>query len=690
MPTATTSDVSESIARNSVIESMGVYLPPKKVTTKEILRSCRNSVLYPLERLTGIRIRHMAGDTEFSIDLGRKAITECLRNSEYEAKDIDLLICCNISRVDGPNFHLSFEPSTSVRLKKQLGFDNALVFDISNACAGMFTAVNVVDGFLKAGLARRAMVVSGEYITHLTKTAQQEIENKGDSRVPCLTLGDSGVAVILEQAKDDQVGFHDIDMFTLGNYSDYCIAGPTTSEYGGAIMITESIKLHAVAIKESVRHMVGVLRRSRWSWQDIRHLIMHQTARSAIFETCKQINEFLTTEVLDRSKMINNLEERGNTSTTTHFVALWDQIHKNVVNSNDKILFAVQASGITIGTAAYTLDDLPTRLRAKAAEAAESVGAAVIEAPVIIKPAPALAKADGARVRIESIGSIPDDAVLTRDAVEMVRIAGENCLDRSSYGREEIDLLIHAGVHRNDFLVEPAIAAMIAGRLGINDVQGASDRRTFAFDVFNGSIGFLNACHAAVSMIKSQKFHTAMVVASEIENNAEAMPEHLLGIRETGSAMIVDEDRQGLSGFGEFHFDYHTHYIDAYSSHVKQDAGRNFLSFVKDPQIESYYLETIPRVVGDLLRRENLKLSQIKAIFPPQISGEFIDRISERLNIVRDRFIDIAQDGKDLFTSSIAYAFGAARDEQRVEPGDVGLVISVGAGIQVGCATYYF
>ena len=147
--------------RNTVIESLGVYLPPKRVTSKEILRSCRNTVLFPLERLTGIRIRHMAGDTEFSIDLGRQAIGKCLAKSQYNAEDIDLLICCNISRVDGPNFHLSFEPSTSVRLKRQMGFDNALVFDISNACAGMFTAVNVVDGFLKSGFVRRAMIVSG-------------------------------------------------------------------------------------------------------------------------------------------------------------------------------------------------------------------------------------------------------------------------------------------------------------------------------------------------------------------------------------------------------------------------------------------------------------------------------------------------------------------------------------------------
>jgi len=94
--------------------------------------------------------------------------------------------------------------------------------------------------------------------------------------------------------------------------------------------------------------------------------------------------------------------------------------------------------------------------------------------------------------------------------------------------------------------------------------------------------------------------------------------------------------------------------------------------------------------LAELLKRENLNLSQIKAIFPPQISKDFIGCLSRQLNVIHDKFVDIVADGKDLFTSSMAYAFGDARESARVKTGDVGLVISVGTGIQVGCATYYF
>ena len=58
------------------------------------------------------------------------------------------------------------------------------------------------------------MVVSGEYITRITQTAQKEIESFMDKRLACLTLGDAGAALILEQAPDKKTGFQKFDLQT--------------------------------------------------------------------------------------------------------------------------------------------------------------------------------------------------------------------------------------------------------------------------------------------------------------------------------------------------------------------------------------------------------------------------------------------------------------------------------------------
>src|SRR5678809_999882 len=101
------------------------------ISIGDVLKGCKNQIQFPLEKITGIKTRRMAGQEEFSIDIAKKAIKDCLAKSKYDPKDIDLLICCNISRYDYLN-HVSFEPGTSIKLKKHFGLSNAIAFDITN------------------------------------------------------------------------------------------------------------------------------------------------------------------------------------------------------------------------------------------------------------------------------------------------------------------------------------------------------------------------------------------------------------------------------------------------------------------------------------------------------------------------------------------------------------------------------
>jgi amino acid adenylation domain-containing protein len=669
---------------HTILESIGVYLPPRIVSTREVLAGCSTPIRFPLEQLTGIKNRRMAGETEFAVDLAKKAVEHCLANSRYNPEDIDLLICSSISRYHGPDFHVTFEPSTALQLQQHFGFTNALVFDISNACTGMFTAMYIVDAFLKAGLIRRGLVVSGEYITHLTKTAQQEIEGYLDSRMACLTVGDAGAAAILETTSDKTLGFHEFEMFTLGRYYDLCIAKATEKEHGGAIMYTDSVKVSAVNIQHAVAHAAHVLERSGWPHEAFQHVVMHQTSKMTIYDAGREINSYFGKEVCHEGNLINNIAERGNTATTTHFVALMDHILSRRIKSNSNVVFGITGSGVNIGTAIYTFDDLPDRLRRAAAG---SWKPDKVEAhqkkPVFLLP-------PTRRIRIESAGLLPLDTEVRRETLEMVRVAAENCLQASSYQRNDLDLLIYAGVYRNDFICEPAIASMVAGTLGINDtIESPKDKKTFSFDLFNGAVGFLNACYTAIAMIRSQKAHTAMIVASEVENNRIVHPTELRGLEETASAVILDESPDGKIGFGNFVFKSFTEYAEIFASYTRLNKGKTYLHFEKAEQLEMYYQRCIRAAVRELLSIEQLDIAQIKVILPPQISSKFIDELSNTMEVARDRFVDVHA-SHDLFTSSLPYTFQNVRQKGLVKAGDIGLIIAVGAGIQVGCATYYF
>ena len=666
--------------RNTVIESIGTYLPAGMLSTAEVLAGCTNEVGIPLERLTGIKHRRVAGHGEYSIDLARQAIADCLARSSYGPADIDLVIACNISRYDGPEHKFMSEPSTAARLRDQCGLSNALAFDLTNACAGMFTGIAVADAFLRTGLVRRAMVTSGEYITHLTETAQKEMEGPMDKRLACLTLGDAGAAVILERGPNGRVGFHDIDMATLGRYSSLCVAKANDGPHGGVIMLTDSIAGTVAAVKHSVPYVAGVVRRHAWRAEHCDHILMHQTSEASLNDAVAAINRSFGQTIAHPGNTIHNLAERGNTASTTHFVALKDHILGNRIKSGDNVVFGISGSGQTVGAALYTFDDLPDRLR-RGSKGHRRRSLSTGQRPKEPAATP--------RVLIKGIGTLAAGQSAPRRSVQLAVQAASACLDDSGLDRSALDLIIHAGVYRDEFLCEPAIAAIIAGELGVNDdIQSPDGPKTFAFDVLNGAVGFLNACHVAVQMIGAGKAEHAMVVASEIENNAPDSGQPLYGLSETGSAVILGRT-DGAEGFGQFVFHHYSEYGQALETYTRQRDGQMWLQIDRDPELAAYYVECIPAAVQELLKVEELESSDIAAVFPPYLSTADRAKLATRIGIPASKFVDIAAE-TDPFSSCVPYGLEHALRHKLVKPGDIGLIISVGSGLQVGCATYRF
>jgi 3-oxoacyl-[acyl-carrier-protein] synthase III len=129
--------------------------------------------------------------------------------------------------------------------------------------------------------------------------------------------------------------------------------------------------------------------------------------------------------------------------------------------------------------------------------------------------------------------------------------------------------------------------------------------------------------------------------------------------------------------------------MPALGSHTVIRNGKTCLQIEIDPHLEASYLQCIQETVQELLALEQLDMSQINLILPPQISSHFITALSETLKLNREKFVDV-QAQHDLFTSSLAYSLKHTQKYRMVKPGNIGLIINVGSGLQVGCAIYYF
>jgi len=337
------------------IESVGVKLPAQRLTTRDLMSRTRHRTRIQLERLTGIHERHVVGPGENSFTLATGAARDCLRHSRRQASDIQMLISTSITRSRGRSTQ-SFEPPLSLYIKQAIGATQAANFDISNACAGMLTGVFILQNRIARGEIDCGMVVSGEYISHLSWNAARQIRSLFSKQLASLTLGDAGAAVILERAPSGS-GLEAIGFTTLAEHSRLCLAYPSTAG-PGAQMYTKSRTLHRVAIQDMAPLVAEALAEAGVEMSDIDFLIPHQTSARAIRAGTRDFARRLGTTP---KHVVVNLEEYGNTSSTTLFVALHKYLEEQRIGKGDRVMLLALASGIEIGMALFTIDDMAER-----------------------------------------------------------------------------------------------------------------------------------------------------------------------------------------------------------------------------------------------------------------------------------------------------------------------------------------
>jgi 3-oxoacyl-[acyl-carrier-protein] synthase III len=407
---------------------------------------------------------------------------------------------------------------------------------------------------------------------------------------------------------------------------------------------------------------------------------MHQTSKNTLNDTAREINRRFGREVCTRANTVNNLASRGNTASTSHFVALMDNVLAGRIASGQKLVFGISGSGLTTGTAIYALDDLPDRLRR-----AELSGVPAEKLPDGAVPMQRRELAP--RVRIESVATL-DSLPAGGDSLAAARIAAEAALDGSAHAKEEVGLLLFTGVYRPEFISEPAVAALLAGDLEINSGTEAGMARTLALDVLNGALGSLNACFVAAQLIRAGQSRVALLCAAEVENNTVVGAPERRGLYEAASALVLD-CVDGETGFGAFVFRAGSG-EDRFRAYTRPYEGRLSMGFEPGNETEAEQLQLAQEAVREVLAIEGARLEDVRLVLPPQASSAWIAALAQALELPRERFIDVCGPQGDLFTSSLPFALRSARETGRARAGDLGLIVAVGSGRQVGCASYHF
>ena len=148
----------------SRVVGTGSHLPERRLSNADLVTQLAQTGVetsdeWIVER-TGIRARHFAADGQFSSDLALEACRQALNMAGLGPEDIDLLVVATST----PDMVF---PSTACILQHKLAqlspkaqaIAGAPAFDVQAVCAGFIYALSVADAMIRAGNARRALVV---------------------------------------------------------------------------------------------------------------------------------------------------------------------------------------------------------------------------------------------------------------------------------------------------------------------------------------------------------------------------------------------------------------------------------------------------------------------------------------------------------------------------------------------------
>ena len=337
----------------SRVASAGRCLPPTTLTTDELMASTRHDTRIDLERLTGIRARQVSVGDESSLSLAVKAAKDCLARSPIDAASIDVVISCSITKYrDG--FAQWLEPAESLAVAEAIGACNAITFDVGNACAGMLTGVFILNDWIRSGFVERGLVVSGEYISQLGTNAARHIRHILSRELASLTLGDAGAALLLERAPEGAPGIDVAGFTTVADHSRLCLAYPAKHE-PGARMFTKARAIHRVAIEDTPLLLQEALDAAGIRLEDVDCVIPHQTSARAIRKGMAEVTAALGGS--PRHDAVVTVDRYGNTASTTHTVALVEELEAGRLRPGDRVALVALASGLEIGVVLLTIDE---------------------------------------------------------------------------------------------------------------------------------------------------------------------------------------------------------------------------------------------------------------------------------------------------------------------------------------------
>ncbi len=299
---------------------------PEKVLTNDDLSELIDTTDEWITKRVGIKRRHIVAGDDSLMSMSLIAAKQALAAANLAAADIDMIIVGTVTA------DYVF-PSAACLLQQALGVKNGCpAFDVNAACSGFLYAMNVTKSFIASGAVKNVLVVGADAASKLMDWTD---------RSTCVLFGDGAGAIVMQASEEP--GILAAEFGANGDYTEKLFVRNSIWQDNVAQYIEmEGKEVFRYATNKMTQLVLDLVDQSKVAVDDIDWFIPHQAN--------KRITEALIKKLgVDSEKIIQTIEEHGNTSSASVPLALDFAVRSGKIKSGDTVFLEAFGGGFTWG-----------------------------------------------------------------------------------------------------------------------------------------------------------------------------------------------------------------------------------------------------------------------------------------------------------------------------------------------------
>ncbi len=352
---------------NTLITGTGSYIPSQRIDNSRFIRqpffdkdkllidSPGEEVVSKFRHITGIAERRWVLEDQTCSQIAALAAEKAIQAAGIDPETIDqIIVAQNFGDVIQGTIQTDMLPALASRVKHILQIKNpyCIPYDIIFGCPGWLQGIIQADAFIRAGMARRCLVIGAETLSRVVDKYDRDTMIFSDGAGATILEGVEGNEKkgVLSSAAVSHTG-EEVSYLYLG------VSNLPESDPNIRYIKMDGRKVYEYAISQVPAAMKEALDKSGVDGNDIKKVLIHQANEKMDEAIIKRFYRLLGIRPDITDVMPMNIRELGNSSVAT-IPTLYDMILNNKIpahkiNDGDLLLFASVGAGMNINAIIY-------------------------------------------------------------------------------------------------------------------------------------------------------------------------------------------------------------------------------------------------------------------------------------------------------------------------------------------------